>query len=129
MEETDRGSFIGSIAGYGGGTFDTIYSNAIVVGRDAGIGGIFGQVRLEDYAESFFMNCWYDGTIKLYNGWLAGGIVGDMQARLDAARSLLYETARNVDMNYRFADLARERALTPEERAESKIFSKNFAKN
>jgi len=79
LEETDRGSFIGSIAGYGGGTFDTIYSNAIVVGRDAGIGGIFGQVRLEDYAESFFMNCWYDGTIKLYNGWLAGGIVGDMR--------------------------------------------------
>ena len=51
-------------------------------------------------------------------------MVGNMQARLDAARSLLYETARNVDMNYQFADLARERTLTPEERAESKTFSK-----
>ena len=51
-------------------------------------------------------------------------MVGNMQARLDAARSLLYETARNVDMNYQFADLARERTLTPEERAESKSFSK-----
>lgn len=51
-------------------------------------------------------------------------MVGTMKARLDAARSLLYETARNVDMNYQFADLARERTLTPDERAESKIFSK-----
>lgn len=51
-------------------------------------------------------------------------MVGNMQARLDAARSLLYETARNVDMNYQFADLARERTLTPEERTESKTFSK-----
>ncbi len=51
-------------------------------------------------------------------------MLGTMQARLDAARSLLYETARNVDMNYQFSDLARERTLTPEERLESKAFSK-----
>lgn len=52
------------------------------------------------------------------------GMVGTMKARLDAARSLLYETARNVDMSYQFAELARVRTLTPEERAESKLFSK-----
>lgn len=52
------------------------------------------------------------------------GMVGTMKARLDAARSLLYETARNVDMSYQFAELARIRTLTPEERAESKLFSK-----
>lgn len=51
-------------------------------------------------------------------------MLGTMKARLDAARSLLYETARNVDMSYQFAELARTRTLTPEERAESKIFSK-----
>lgn len=51
-------------------------------------------------------------------------MIGTMKARLDAARALLYETARNVDMNYQLADLARERPLTPEERAESKTFSK-----
>lgn len=51
-------------------------------------------------------------------------LVGNMQARLDAARSLLYETARNVDMNYQFAALARERSLAPEERVESKVFAK-----
>ena len=51
-------------------------------------------------------------------------MLGTMKARLDAMRSLLYETARNVDMNYQFADLARERTLSPDERAEAKKFSK-----
>ena len=51
-------------------------------------------------------------------------MLGAMKARLSAARSLLYETARNVDMSYQFASLARERSLTPEERNESKAFSK-----
>lgn len=51
-------------------------------------------------------------------------LVGTMKARLDAARSLLYETSRNVDMSGQFTELARERTLTPEERAESKIFAK-----
>lgn len=51
-------------------------------------------------------------------------MVGNIKARLDAARSLLYETARNVDMEGQFGRLARCRALTPEERAESKLFAK-----
>ena len=51
-------------------------------------------------------------------------MLGNMKARLDGARSLLYETARNVDMSYQFAELARERTLTSEERAESKQYSK-----
>lgn len=51
-------------------------------------------------------------------------LVGGMKARLDAARSLLYETSRNVDMSGQFTALARERTLTPEERAEAKIFAK-----
>lgn len=51
-------------------------------------------------------------------------MLGSMKARLDAARSLLYETSRNVDMTGQFNTLARERSLTPEERSESKIFAK-----
>lgn len=51
-------------------------------------------------------------------------MVGAMKARLDALRSLLYETARNVDMAGLFDSLSRERTLTPEERAESKSFAK-----
>ena len=51
-------------------------------------------------------------------------MLGEMKARLDASRSLLYETARNVDMTACFEILARERSLTPEERQESKAFSR-----
>lgn len=51
-------------------------------------------------------------------------MVGTMKARLDALRSLLYETARNVDMAGLFDELSRERTLTPQERAESKLFAK-----
>ncbi len=43
-----------------------------------------------------------------------------MKARLDAGRSLLYATSRYVDVSKALEDIARERQLTPEERAESK---------
>lgn len=51
-------------------------------------------------------------------------MLGEMKARLDASRSLLYETARNVDMTSCFDAVARRRTLTPEERQESKAFSR-----
>ncbi|MBR5891056.1 MAG: acyl-CoA dehydrogenase family protein [Bacteroidaceae bacterium] len=51
-------------------------------------------------------------------------MLGEMKARLDASRSLLYETARNVDMTACFEIIARERTLTPEERQEAKAFSR-----
>ena len=51
-------------------------------------------------------------------------MLGEMKARLDASRSLLYETARNVDITACFDELARERTLTPEERQEAKAFSR-----
>ncbi len=51
-------------------------------------------------------------------------MLGEMKARLDASRSLLYATARNVDMTSCFEILARERSLTPEERQEAKAFSR-----
>lgn len=51
-------------------------------------------------------------------------MIGTMKARLDAARSLLYETARSVDMTSLFNEVSRERSLTPEERAESKLYAK-----
>lgn len=47
-----------------------------------------------------------------------------MKAKLEASRSLLYETARYVD-NYKSLDqIAKTRALTPEERAESRKYSR-----
>ena len=47
-----------------------------------------------------------------------------MNAKLQASRSLLYETARFVDMYKLYEDIARERSLTTDERAEMKHYSR-----
>jgi hypothetical protein len=47
-----------------------------------------------------------------------------MKAKLDANRSLLYETSRFVDIYKALDDIAKERKLTPEERDEQKRYSK-----
>ena len=47
-----------------------------------------------------------------------------MKARLDASRSLLYTTARYVDIYKIYEDMSRERSLTKEEKAEMKHYSK-----
>ena len=51
-------------------------------------------------------------------------MVSLMKAKLDASRSLLYETTRFVDMYKVYEDIARERSLAPEERQEMKKYSK-----
>ena len=47
-----------------------------------------------------------------------------MKAKLDASRSLLYECARFVDIYKIYDDIAKERSLAPEERKESKHYSR-----
>lgn len=47
-----------------------------------------------------------------------------MKAKLDASRSLLYACARYVDIYKIYDDLAKECSLTPEERKESKYYSR-----
>ena len=47
-----------------------------------------------------------------------------MKAKLDAGRSLLYQTARYVDIYKALEDIGRERKLTPEERQEMKKYSR-----
>ncbi|WP_304487636.1 acyl-CoA dehydrogenase family protein, partial [Duncaniella muris] len=47
-----------------------------------------------------------------------------MKAKLDASRSLLYACARYVDIYKIYDDMAKERSLTPEERKESKYYSR-----
>ena len=47
-----------------------------------------------------------------------------MKAKLDAGRSLLYQTARYVDIYKALEDISRDRKLTPEERQEMKKFSR-----
>ena len=47
-----------------------------------------------------------------------------MKAKLDAGRAILYQTARYVDIYKALDDIARERKLTPEERAEQKKYTR-----
>lgn len=47
-----------------------------------------------------------------------------MKAKLDGSRSLLYETARYVDLYKVYEDIAKERSLTPDERKEMKAYKK-----
>lgn len=51
-------------------------------------------------------------------------LISVIKAKLDASRSLLYETARFVDIYKAYEDIAKERSLTPEERQEMKKYSK-----
>ncbi len=47
-----------------------------------------------------------------------------MKAKLDAGRSILYQTARYVDLYKALEDISRERKLTGEERAEMKKYTR-----
>ncbi|MGI6242157.1 MAG: acyl-CoA dehydrogenase family protein [Prevotella sp.] len=47
-----------------------------------------------------------------------------MKAKLDAGRSILYQTSRYVDIYKTLEDISRERKLTPEERKEMKTYSR-----
>ncbi len=47
-----------------------------------------------------------------------------MKAKLDAGRSILYQTARYVDLYKALEDIARERKLTAEERQEQKKYAR-----
>jgi len=52
-------------------------------------------------------------------------LLQNMRAKNDAARSILYETSRAVDMYKLIEESAKGRTLTPEERAEMKHFNRN----
>ena len=47
-----------------------------------------------------------------------------MKAKVDAGRAILYQTARYVDIYKALDDIARDRKLTPEERAEQKKYTR-----
>ncbi len=51
-------------------------------------------------------------------------IISVMKAKLDASRALLYECSRFVDMYKIYEDIAKERSLTADERADMKHYSK-----
>lgn len=51
-------------------------------------------------------------------------MLGNIKAKLDAARSVLYQTSRYVDIYKALDDISKERKLTPEERKEQKYYAK-----
>ena len=61
---------------------------------------------------------------KIVNFPAVYDMLSRMKAKLDAGRSLLYQTARYVDIYKALEDIARERKLTAEERAEMKKYTR-----
>ena len=51
-------------------------------------------------------------------------MISRIKAKLDAGRSILYQTARYVDIYKALDDIARERKLTPEEKQEQKKYAR-----
>jgi hypothetical protein len=51
-------------------------------------------------------------------------MLANMKAKLDASRSLLYETCRFVDISKTLDKISRERTLTPDERNEMKFYQR-----
>jgi len=51
-------------------------------------------------------------------------MLSNMRAKIDAIRSMLYETCRFVDLSKLYEQLSKERTLTAEERAEMKHYQK-----
>ena len=61
---------------------------------------------------------------KIINFPAVYDMLARMKAKLDAGRSLLYTTASYVDIYKALEDIARDRALTPEERQELKKYQR-----
>ena len=61
---------------------------------------------------------------KIINFPAVYDMLATMKAKLDAGRSLLYKTARYVDIYKALEDIQRDRKLTPEERQELKKYTR-----
>lgn len=61
---------------------------------------------------------------KIINFPAVYDMLSRMKAKLDAGRSILYQTARYVDIYKALEDITRDRTLTPEERKEMKLYSR-----
>lgn len=73
---SDFNEGVGSISSHGGGTFDSIYSNATVLTYKQNSGGLIGM--LDATGSHTVTNCWFDGLLMVQGnfGRYAGGIVG-----------------------------------------------------
>lgn len=73
---SDFNEGVGSISSHGGGTFDSIYSNATILTYKQNSGGLIGM--LDATGSHTVTNCWFDGLLMVQGnfGRYAGGIVG-----------------------------------------------------
>ena len=73
----DKGT--GSIIGFGGGTLESVYSDAIIEGTNNYFGGLIGKLTVK--AENKISNCWFDGsiTMKGTKASYIGGLVGSIE--------------------------------------------------
>lgn len=71
---TSKKHYVGSVAGVANGTFDTIYSDAIIETTQAHTGGIGGTTNAG--TDNKFVNCWFDGSITgtATSAYYMGGI-------------------------------------------------------
>ena len=74
----DKGT--GSILAKGGGTIDTVYSDAIVISTGWHSGGLVGTFTAA--GSNKITNCWFDGTLtmEMEYGRYSGGILGTVNA-------------------------------------------------
>jgi len=72
---TGTGDHVGSIAGWGYGSFESIYSDAIVVASSGKnyVGGLVGTNKSGAIDKMSY--CWFDGTIVASGGYV-GGLLG-----------------------------------------------------
>ena len=101
------------------------YVMALMNGARLGIGAQSTGLSQEAYNEAVKYaaeRAQFGQTINHFPG--VYDMLSRMKAKLDAGRSLLYHTAAHVDIYKCLEDIARERALTPEEKAEMKKYTR-----
>lgn len=101
------------------------YVMALMNGARLGIAAQSVGVEQEAYNEALaYAKDRAQFNSKIINFPAVYDMLSRMKAKLDAGRSLLYMTARYVDIYKCLEDIQRDRKLTPEERAELKKYSK-----
>ena len=81
--EVDGTESVGSIASNGCGTFEKLYSDAIVTCNGLNAGGLVGKINADGTVSvtaktSKMTNCWFDGSVIMTTktGRYAGGLIG-----------------------------------------------------